>query len=117
MDADLPIMADMAPLEGTGKPAATPSNGRSREANSFNHQRDGQNVAFADAHSEFVRIVAVGEDNDNIYTANGGNPSERGIQSAGRPPNVGAKPGPSSNGTFDVCLVPAADANAGYCRK
>lgn len=115
MDAGLPLMADMAPLEGTGTPAATPSDGRSRNANSFSHQRDGQNVGFGDAHAEFVRTPAAGEMNDNIYTGNGGVPIERGTPFSGKAPNVGAGPGPS--GAWDTCLVPAADGNAGYIRK
>ena len=43
-----------------------------RAFNSFNHggqgNGDGQNVLFPDGHALFVRIPAVGVDNDNIYT-------------------------------------------------
>jgi hypothetical protein len=114
MNAGLPIMADMAPLDGSGSPAAVAANGRSREGNSFNHNRDGQNVAFGDAHVEFVRYAAAGVTGDNIYTGNGGRPGEGGRQTAGREPDIGMG---GTMGTFDVCLVPAADGNAGYGRK
>jgi len=113
MDAGVPILGDMGPVEGTGTPAAT-TNGMAREENSFTHQRDGQNVGFGDAHAEFTRVAAAGEGNDNIYTGGHGKPSAMGAQAAGREPDVGTG---GVMGTFDVCLVPAADGNAGYMRK
>jgi prepilin-type N-terminal cleavage/methylation domain-containing protein/prepilin-type processing-associated H-X9-DG protein len=39
-----------------------------RPFGSPNHQGEGQNVLFADGHSEFVRFPTAGVDGDNIYT-------------------------------------------------
>jgi competence protein ComGC len=38
------------------------------QANSIPHHREGQNVTFADGHSEYVKISDVGVKHDNIYT-------------------------------------------------
>jgi hypothetical protein len=110
MDAGLPLMADMAPLAGTGKPAATPGDGRSANGNSFNHARTGQNVAFGDAHAEFVRVPGVGHGGDNIYAGSGGKPNIIGTQRAGVVPDIGDG---VAAGAWDVCLVPAADGKTG----
>jgi hypothetical protein len=113
-DAGLPLMADMAPLNATGTPAATPGNGRDKNANSFNHQRDGQNVGYGDAHAEFNRLPNVGHNNDNIYAASKGAPSDTGTPPSGNIPNIATGGTP---GNWDICLVPAADGNADYKRK
>ena len=105
-DASLPLIADMAPLAGTGKPAATPADPKLRNANSFSHQRDGQNVGFGDAHAEFARLPNAGQGDDNIYTFNGGIPSNTGKPHTGTAPGVGDGGVP---GAFDICMVPAAD--------
>lgn len=113
-DASLPLMGDMSPLAGTGSPAATPAT-PGRAANSFNHQRDGQNVAFGDAHAEFVRVPDMGNSNDNIYTFNGGKPSPTGSAfMGGSVPRLGDGGTP---GDRDIVLVPVADGNAKYLRK
>jgi prepilin-type processing-associated H-X9-DG protein len=39
-----------------------------QQANAFSHNREGQNVAFADGHSEYVKTSDVGVKHDNIYT-------------------------------------------------
>jgi len=57
-DASVPIGADVAPLQGSGPAGQTAqptqwNNGK--VANSNNHQREGQVVAFGDAHAEFLR--------------------------------------------------------------
>jgi hypothetical protein len=101
----------MAPLAGTGSPAATPTatgaGATLRNANSFIHQRDGQNVGFGDSHAEFVRTPAIGQGGDNIYTTNGGSPSATGAAfPGGVVPAIGAG---GATGAFDICLVPAAD--------
>ncbi|HEY4328393.1 MAG TPA: DUF4190 domain-containing protein [Phycisphaerae bacterium] len=113
-DAGLPLLADMAPLDGTGKPAATTGNGTLKTANSFNHQRDGQNVAYGDSHAEFARFANVGQKNDNIYAASLGVPNQIGTPAMGGIPAIGTG---GVAGAWDVCLVPAADANHNYARK
>ncbi|HRK31600.1 MAG TPA: DUF1559 domain-containing protein [Tepidisphaeraceae bacterium] len=48
-----------------------------RRANSLNHQGDGQNVLYADAHVEFRPNPFAGPKGDNIYTFNGPEVAER----------------------------------------
>jgi prepilin-type processing-associated H-X9-DG protein len=71
--ADLPVASDMAPLQGTGVPVRDVTVGRvpgnAKTWNSGNHLGDGQNVAFADGHAEFVRRPDVGQKKDNIFTS------------------------------------------------
>ncbi len=114
-DAGVPLIADMAPANGTGSPASNTLDGTNRLANSFNHNRDGQNVGFGDGHGEFVRTAAAGQDNDNIYSSNG----SAGASPKGTIPSSAGNVAISGGAKFkwDVCLVPAADANAGYQRK
>jgi len=81
-DTSLPIASDIGPLDGSGSsPVAqtpgepgggVPANGP-KAWNSPNHQRDGQNVGFADGHDEFVRRADIGQNSDNIFTQNGTN--------------------------------------------
>jgi hypothetical protein len=114
-DASLPVIGDMNPLAGTGSPAASPHTPTGREANSFTHQRDGQNIGYGDGHAEFLRLPNVGQSNDNVYSSNGGVPSPAGAAFGG-----GAVPAVGKGGTagnWDIVLVPAADGNAKYLRK
>jgi len=115
-DASLPLIADMAPLSGTGNPAATPATGMgSRTGNSFTHQRDGENIGFGDGHAEFTRMPAAGQSNDNIYTSNGGRASPNGTPfMGGSPPPIGDG---GTQGAYDVVMVPVADGNANYQRR
>lgn len=130
-DSSLPIMSDMAPLNGSGtNPAAqtpgqtggaVPSNGP-KAWNSPNHQRDGQNVGFADGHAEFLRRADIGQNSDNIFTQNGS--SGAGGGGSTNPPNMGSALTSSGSigsttyigGTsapFDVVMVPVANVSTG----
>ena len=112
-DASLPIMSDIAPKHGTGNPAADTDNIQTNPKvwNSNNHQRDGQNVAFSDAHAEFTRRPDIGPDSDNIWTSNGTKgPSQTG--KALSPGDVGGGYGASS-APFDVVMVPMRDISTG----
>jgi prepilin-type N-terminal cleavage/methylation domain-containing protein/prepilin-type processing-associated H-X9-DG protein len=130
VDSSLPLMSDMAPKSGSGTnpvaqtPGTTnggvPTNGATAW-NSPNHQRQGQNVGFADGHAEFDRRADVGQNSDNIFTQNGSN----GASSSTATPNIGtAVTGGLSIGSgtnyaggssapFDVVLVPVADVSSG----
>lgn len=121
-DSSLPIMSDMAPKNGSGsnpsEAVAGAGNGPtaaggSKSWNSNNHQRDGQNVAFSDAHVEFTRRPDVGPNNDNIWTQNSaGGPAQNaptGVVGAG---TVTAAYGTSSS-PYDVVMVPVADVGTG----
>jgi hypothetical protein len=108
-DASLPLVADIAPLGGTGKPKSNPA-GTGPTANSGNHMRDGENVAFADGHVEFVRTPQVGHGNDNIYTLSGtGTPDPAGKQ----PPRGPITGHGGTPGAFDVVMVPARNLDTG----
>lgn len=75
--ADFPIAADMNP--GTMDPGddpldATPTSPPKVQeaANSENHERDGQNVLFADGHVTWFKTAFAGIALDNIYTTQAG---------------------------------------------
>jgi hypothetical protein len=119
-DSSLPIMSDVAPLSGTGSnpQAQTPGNGSgpptngAKAWNSSNHQRDGQNVGFADAHTEFVRRADVGQSNDNIFTSwNSTTAYNVGAAqtSAGTVTGLGTNQSPP----FDIVMVPIANVATG----
>ena len=131
-DSSLPIMSDMAPLNNTGTNpvaqvaggtgGAVPTNGP-KAWNSPNHQRDGQNVGFADGHAEFTRRADIGQNNDDIFTQNGTAGAGGGTTA---PPNVGTAvaatgstiggAGTYSGGSsapFDVIMVPVANVSTG----
>jgi hypothetical protein len=104
-------MSDLAPAKGTGPaPGRQPGgNGTAldKNSNSFLHQTDGQNVAFGDNHVEFARLPDVGNNNDNIWTANKGTPARLNGTAPGTG-QIGDYIGGSS-GNYDVCMVPTGD--------
>jgi prepilin-type processing-associated H-X9-DG protein len=122
-NAELPILADMNPLNGTGKPkremtpAAAPKDAATW--NSGNHQGDGQNVAFADGHAEFCRRPDVGQGNDNIYTMSAvpsRGPGQFGGVAAGIAP-AGAPELTVEKGPFDVIMLPVRNETTGEMGK
>ncbi len=130
-DSSLPIMSDMAPLNGSGtNPTAqtpgvsgggVPTNGP-KAWNSPNHQRDGQNVGFADGHAEFTRRADIGQNNDDIFTQNG---TSGAGGSTTAPPNIGTAVTTAgvvaaansynggSSAPFDVVMCPVANVATG----
>ena len=102
----------MAPANGTGPAGSVANtlNGANKLANSNNHQRDGQNIGYGDGHAEFARLANAGEQNDNIYSANGAlGPSSLGTTPASAAdPNIAG----GSKGNWDIILVPAADVSS-----
>lgn len=65
-----PERGNFTPVNPAG-PAATmikAPNEQWRPYNSGNHNSEGQNVLFIDAHAEFLKKPIVGVNNDNIYT-------------------------------------------------
>ncbi len=76
MTADFAIMSDINPgVSGTAPnddnvATAFGSAGNTmRRANSNNHDKDGQNVLYADGHVDWATSPYVGTQNDNIFTA------------------------------------------------
>ncbi|HDS05921.1 MAG TPA: type II secretion system protein [Deltaproteobacteria bacterium] len=53
---------------GWNPPAGTTERQNILAANAFTHEREGQNVMFADGHASFEKTSDVGIKNDNIYT-------------------------------------------------
>ncbi|MCL2641687.1 MAG: prepilin-type N-terminal cleavage/methylation domain-containing protein [Phycisphaerales bacterium] len=108
-DASIPTMADMAPMAATGVTPQNNTNG-TKGWSSYNHQRDGQNVAFGDVHVDYVKVPTVGTSNDNIWTSwtTAADPtSAQVVVTAG---NAGKAL--SSNGPpYDVVMVPISDQN------
>jgi hypothetical protein len=114
-DSLLPIASDMAPLDGTGSPRRNlttpmmPIN--NRIWSSANHQGDGQNVAFSDAHVEFTRRPDVGQNSDNIFTW-GAAPLGGGVQFGGKAPGK-APISLGEKSPFDTVMVPARNLDTG----
>jgi prepilin-type processing-associated H-X9-DG protein len=113
-NSSLPIACDIAPLDGTGKPACAIAPGAAPKNlhtwNSPNHNFDGQNIGFADGHAEFVRRPDIGQDNDNIFTVSGikGVSQFGGTQPAKAPITVQTDKAP-----FDIVMVPARNLDTG----
>ncbi len=114
-DSTLPLMSDMAPLNGTGKPVRVVAPGAvptdSKTWNSGNHGGSGQNVGFADGHAEFVRRPDIGQGNDNIFTVS----RVKGVSAfGGTQPGKGAIGIETEGGPFDVVMVPADLDKGGF---
>jgi hypothetical protein len=113
-DSSLPIVADMAPLNGTGRPSRNVAPGSASPGykgwNSGVHQGDGQNVGFADAHTEFVRRPDIGQSNDNIYSfgGTGGVTASGGTQPVKTPIVI-----KDTSVPFDIYMVPARNLDTG----
>jgi len=77
LTAEFAVAADFNPGTSAGAENVTtvkvdsPAS-RMRNANSFNHEGDGQNVLFGDGHVEFSNMPFVGIEKDNIYTSKSG---------------------------------------------
>jgi prepilin-type processing-associated H-X9-DG protein len=69
ISAEFAVASDMNP-GGDGLLKLKPTAGlrEAREGNSFNHDRDGQNVLYGDGHVEFLINPFVGVQRDNIFT-------------------------------------------------
>jgi hypothetical protein len=116
-DATLPLMSDMAPLQGTGtparvlNPAVAPADDRTWS--SASHDGKGQTVGFADVHVEWARTPTVGHDGDNIFTTTGTGAPARfgGVPATPTFPPTPAYPAGAAR--FDVIFFPVRDATTG----
>jgi prepilin-type N-terminal cleavage/methylation domain-containing protein len=111
VDSSLPVASDLAPMNGSGTGALIRNvNVMNKNANSWVHQSDGQNVAFADAHVDFARLPNVGNNSDNVWTNTGNNtPSATGGTAPAGTGQITLYPG-GPQGNYDVVLVPVGDA-------
>lgn len=109
-DSSQAIASDMGPLNGTGSPARNVSmvgTAMPKMANSGNHLGDGQNIAFADGHAEFMRRPDIGPGDDNIFTVGGGGPSATGAQPTRSPILL------NERSPYDTVLLPARNLDNG----
>ncbi len=102
-DVSIPMMSDMAPMQGTGSPrrsfAAAPTDPHT--VSPANHKGEGMEVGFGDCHVEWCRTPAVGPAADNIFTiapATGG--PWGGTQPTGKTPITPAAP------LKDIYMIP-----------
>src|SRR6185295_12353651 len=82
MSADFAVAADINPGVAGVAPGSIPDNVRvptstssakdMRQANSNNHDKDGQNILYGDGHVSFESNPFVGVNRDNIYTTGDG---------------------------------------------
>jgi len=103
-NAEIPMMCDMAPMQGTGNPKSSFAGASTdpKTMNSDNHKKgEGQEVGFGDCHVEWCRTPAVGPGGDNIFTVGpaAGGPWG-GMQPTGRMP---IKPGEPMK---DIYMIP-----------
>lgn len=92
--SDFAVAADLSPAPPDGPDLAVVKVGVSRsviiKGNSRNHDRDGQNVLYADGHAEFQETPLCGTDNDNIYTAQDPAKPKSGMTGGGSDPRSAA---------------------------
>jgi prepilin-type N-terminal cleavage/methylation domain-containing protein/prepilin-type processing-associated H-X9-DG protein len=108
---DFAVAADINPGTTGGQnddvvaPTTTSAASTMREANSNNHDKDGQNVLYGDGHVEFQNNPFVGTQQDNIYsaeTAGSTQPNE-----SGHAPAIGTGIVPETQN--DSVLLPTDD--------
>ncbi len=120
-DDTLPLVADMAPLSGTGGIDTTlPAYSTNPKSyNSPNHNGDGQNVAYGDVHVEWRIAPNAGRENDNIWTIGSGT-TQTAITTPGItpiPPYVvpptGTMPATTAPSPVDIIMVPVRNTATG----
>ena len=111
-DSTLPLISDMAPLDGENANGVTIAvasiTGSPKSYNSRNHGGDGQVVGYSDVHANFERRPDVGANSDNIWTSGGASgPTSAGtsITSGGTITAIGTNSSP-----WDTIMVPVANA-------
>jgi len=112
--SDMALMSDMNPKNGTGNPqravGADPA-GNVKKVNSGNHNGDGQEVGFADAHCEWKTTPLCGQGSDDIFTIQSGATfagTYQGNQPGGGSSNLTTYNTPP----YDVIMVPLRDLGA-----
>ncbi len=114
MDGFLPLFSDMAPEQGTGTPArdVAPKSAFTHASNSGNHQFDGQNVVFGDAHVEMAKSPNIGQDHDNIFTSSA-TPSVGPAQFGGIPAGKISPMLTADKPPFDIVMYPIRNETTG----
>jgi prepilin-type N-terminal cleavage/methylation domain-containing protein len=110
MTSDYPLMADINP--GVTAGATNPDDvtvpfgsagSTMRKANSNNHDKDGENVLYADGHVDWVTSPYVGVQQDNIYTYR----TTATTTASGTQPTLGAVFSPNDGN--DAVMAPTDD--------
>jgi hypothetical protein len=78
-----------------------------KKANSQNHGFEGQNVAFGDAHAEFARDPAVGQNNDSLWGLH--DSKDKNLELPIEPGEL-THPPEGVAGQFDIVMIPVRDA-------
>jgi prepilin-type N-terminal cleavage/methylation domain-containing protein len=124
-ESDVPIVADMAPASGTGSPVRNPAaltivaaGGSAKQWNSNNHNGEGQEVGFGDAHVEWTTKPTVGpvntalNDNDNIWSAMTAATTSTPV--TGQTATTGTIPNRASTSKpYDIVMVPVRNVTDG----
>ena len=108
-DSSLPLMSDMAPMDGTGSgPTTTAASGANgiKGWNSGNHNRDGQTVGYGDVHASFEKTPTVGQNLDNIWTAYNGVTANAQAGSVVGTGLIGGTWASAGTSPFDIVMVP-----------
>ena len=82
--SDFAVAADLAPGgEDMIKVKVGSPRSEMIKGNALNHEREGQNVLYADGHAEFEHTPLAGTMNDNIYTVNALDEEKRNLHPKG----------------------------------
>ena len=113
-DSSLPILADMAPEQGTGSPRRdlTSATATGAARNSANHGGAGQEIAFADCHTEWCSRPDAGQGDDNIFTTSG-RPSVGPAQFGGLPAGKTSPELTVDRPPFDIIMYPIRNLDTG----
>jgi prepilin-type N-terminal cleavage/methylation domain-containing protein len=113
VDSSIPISADVGAAAITS--TAPYLTNASKTGNSLNHNGEGQNVGFADAHVEFQKTPLAGQTGFNIYSPSAAStaPAAGYTRTSTYTSNTGTIQYPGTSGTWFTTMVPQRTASSG----